>query len=84
MITSGLLFVILSVVNFFIGFLPLANPTDGIATALAPASGYVSSIGAVFPIGTLMAIVSFVLIFDGIWILYQVIRWAYRKIPGIN
>lgn len=84
MITSGILFVLLGVVNFFIGFLPIASSNSSIGTAMTTASGYVSSIGAVFPVGTLVAIVSFILVFDGFWLLYQVIRWAYQKIPFLN
>jgi hypothetical protein len=84
MITSGILFAILGVVNLFVGFLPIASANSGIGTAMASASGYVASINAVFPVSTLLAIVAFILVFDGFWFLYQVIRWAYTKIPGIN
>ena len=84
MITSAFLFAIIGVVNFFVGFLPIATANSAIGTAMVAASGYVSSIGAVFPVLTLMAIVSFILVFDGFWLLYQLVRWAYSKIPGIT
>ena len=84
MITSAILMVLLGFVNFCIGLLPLVQGTSALASAISAASAYVSSIGQVFPVLTLMAILAFVLTFDGLWILYQVIRWMYQKIPGIN
>ena len=84
MITSAILFVILGVANFFIGMLPVASANGSIGSAMTAASGYVSSIGAVFPVATLLAIVAFILVFDGFWLLYQGIRWSYKKIPMIN
>ena len=84
MITSAFLFAILGVVNYFVGLLPLATTSSAIGTAMVAASGYVSSINQVFPVITLMAIVSFILTFDGLWLLYQMIRWAYQKIPFVN
>lgn len=84
MITSAFLYVILGFVNWALGLLPLVSMDSNIANAILPASGYISSIGQVFPVLTLMAILAFVLAFDAVWILYQVIRWVYQKIPGIN
>lgn len=84
MITSAILFVILGFVNWALGLLPLVSANSNIVNAITPASAYISSIGQVFPVVTLIAILAFVLAFDGVWILYQVIRWVYQKIPGIN
>jgi len=84
MITSALALLLLSFVNWAVSLLPLVSTNDSINTAITAASGYVSSISQVFPVTTLMAIVAFVLTFDGLWIGYQVIRWVYQKIPGIN
>ncbi len=84
MITSAILLLLLNFINWAISLLPGVASTDSINTGIANASGYISSIGQVFPILTLMAIVSFVLVFDSFWIFYQVVRWVYKKIPGIN
>lgn len=84
MITTAVLNILLQFVNWAVGQLPGVSSTSSISTGVAAASAYVSSIAQVFPVLTLMAIVSFVLVFDGFWIAYQVIRWVYQKIPGIN
>jgi hypothetical protein len=84
MITTAFLYLILSFVNWAVSQLPAISTNDSIVTSLTTASGYISGIAQVFPVGTLMACVGFVLAFDAGWIIYQVIRWVYQKIPGIN
>lgn len=84
MITTAFLYLILGFVNWAITQFPALSTNDSIISSLSAASGYVSSISQVFPVTTLMACLAFVLAFDAGWIVYQLIRWVYTKIPGIN
>lgn len=84
MITTAFLYTILAFVNWAITQLPPVDPSSSLASSFAAAGGYISPITAVFPLTTFMACLSFVLVFDLGWIIYQVIRWVYQKIPGIS
>lgn len=84
MITTAILNVLIGFINWAVSLLPLVATDNPIATAIATGDHYIASVGQVFPIETLIEILSFVLVFDAAWILYQVVRWVYQKIPGIN
>jgi hypothetical protein len=84
MITSAILLLLLSIVNWAIGSMPLVSATGAFSSSVTAASGYISSIGQVFPILSMMGIFVFVLGFDTAWIFYQGIRWVYQKIPGLK
>lgn len=84
MITSAILNILLNFVYWAVSQLPLVSNTSAIGSAMSTANPYVSSIAQVFPVVTLLSIVGFVLIFDTAWISYQIVRWVYQKIPGIN
>lgn len=45
---------------------------------------YYVSLNSILPMGTILSIVAFVLVFEGFYLLYQLIKWGYQKIPGIN
>ena len=61
-------------------------PMTGLATAISTASSYYSGMFTILP-NTLIsafAISALTLSFIGIYFVYKMIRWAYRKIPGIT
>lgn len=54
--------------------------TDSIVTLKT----YYNSLNAYVPIDTLMAIIVFDLAFEGSYFLYKLVRWGYKKVPGIS
>lgn len=75
--------VVALVVNLF-AILPNVTLPAGVYNSLNSISPYYNSIGAIFPIGTLLDILAVELIFITAYFTYKIIRWAYTKIPGIN
>ena len=84
MIVSALMLWLLSFVTWVISKLPDTPSFSIISTAVHAANSYITSVAQVFPIVTLVAIVAFVVVFDLVLIGYKVIKWVYKKVPGIN
>jgi hypothetical protein len=71
------------VVNIFV-ILPDVTLSQDITDAIAQIGPYYKGIETVFPIGTLISILAIELIFITSYFGYKIIRWGYRKIPGIT
>lgn len=87
MITDTLLGLLLNFVNAITSYfttqadVPMSN---AIATSVTTAAGYYAAMNALFPFSTIFAIIAFELLFEGIFLVYKLIRWAYQKVPGIS
>lgn len=57
---------------------------NALQTALDDISPYYTSIDVIFPMGTALDILFFELIVVGGYFSYKLVRWGYRKIPGIT
>lgn len=87
MITDVILYTLASLVNlllFPLRNLPDATLPDWLANSLSASASYINALGYVLPIGTIVAILSFYIVFEGVVWSYKIIRWAYNKIPGVN
>jgi hypothetical protein len=60
------------------------SDNNAVTTSIVSLKTYYVSLNAYIPIDTIVAIVAFVLAFEGIYFLYKLIRWGYRKVPGIS
>ena len=87
MITNALLGLLTAFLNAVFSFfatqadVPISN---GITTAVTTAAGYYSAMNSYFPLDTLFAIIAFEITFETIYFIYKLIRWSYRKVPGIS
>jgi hypothetical protein len=83
MITSALLNYIFEIVQFLINKLPSITTNSGIGSSIATASTYISGVYAFIPYisTTLLAIISFDIIFESGYLLYKVIYWIIRRFP---
>lgn len=87
MITDALLGILLAFINGIASYftmqadVPISNL---LTTSITTAAGYYSAMNILFPFDTLFAIVAFELVFEGIFFVYKLIRWAYQKVPGVN
>jgi len=75
--------VVALIVNLF-AILPDVTLPTAINDALVSVSPYYKGIETVFPVDTLVEIVGVELIFIGAVFTYKIIRWGYKKIPGIG
>jgi len=75
--------VILVIVNIF-ATLPDVTISADLSSALQQISPYYASIAIIFPIGVLLSILAFELVYEGFYLLYKLVRWAYIKIPFVN
>lgn len=77
---------ILGAVIFPITFLPDVSLDPGIATAIATVGQYLWTIWTVIPLTviTLLAILVIVVGVETHIFSYKLIKWVYKKIPGIN
>lgn len=47
-------------------------------------SSYLTPLSNILPIGTILSILAFELIFEISYLTYKFVRWAYSKIPFVN
>lgn len=64
--------------------LPDVSASTEITTSLTNVANYIFSLNSIFPIATIIAIISFDLTLEGFVFLYKGIRWIYKKIPGVS
>lgn len=87
MITNALLSMLIAFLNGVLSLLgsqgdvPINN---GLTSAVATAGAGFAAIAPIFPVALLIAANLFILKFDGIHLVYKLIRWGYQKIPGIH
>jgi hypothetical protein len=87
MITSALLTLFYGLIYALLSplrALPDVSINTDIGSAIASASGYLSSIDFILPVATIVAVVGLFLTIEGSILVYKGINWLIRKIPGIN
>lgn len=84
MIFSIFLNLIFLVVNSLMGYiLPTVSATGTISSSITTASSYISSLYAFIPYITItvLAILTFDLIFEGAYLIYKIVYWVIRRLP---
>lgn len=87
MITTAILSLIFGFISWVLS--PITNLPDvlldpNITSAISTAGGYLGMIDSVFPIGTFLIVFGIILGIDAGIIVYRVIMWGIRKIPGVG
>lgn len=82
---------ILNIIYFFVLGIALLVAQFGdveqnseIVNAILTLRGYYVSLADYLPLNTIVAIIAFDLAFEGIYFVYKLIRWSYKKVPMIN
>lgn len=87
MITNALLSLLITFLNGVFSFfttqadVPISN---GITSAVVAGSTYYTAMNQFFPFSAIFAIIAFDLLFETIYFTFKLIRFGYRKIPGIS
>ncbi len=87
MITEFLITIIFNAVALIVNIfeiLPDVSISSAITNSLTAIGPYYSSLNAIFPMPTLLAILAIELTFIGANFTYKIIRWGYTKIPGLS
>lgn len=87
MITNALIAILYAVIFIFES--PLTAFTDvaqnsAITSSLTQAGSYLAAIPFGLFVASVLASLTFLLVFEGAFWLYKGIRWVYRKVPGIS
>ena len=87
MITDAIISLLLAFINTVAHYftvqadVPISNALTDSITAAAT---YYSAMNIIFPFSTMFAIIAVELTFEGIYFIYKLIRWGYRKVPGVT
>jgi len=83
MITSLLIYIIFTALNYLVGLLPTISDTGVFASSVSNASGYVSGVYTFLPHITtaLLGMIFFDIVFETAYLLYKVIYWVIRRFP---
>jgi len=84
MISTFFLTIFSSFIGFVLGFLPTGNLPAAVTTAFAYFVGLLNAFSFVIPVDTLLQAAAVVLIFDGAMVVWYIINWIIRKIPGMQ
>jgi len=60
------------------------STNNTITASIVTMKTYYNSVNAYIPVDTILLIVAFDLAFEGVYFVYKLIRWGYRKVPGIT
>lgn len=87
MIVSFLLFILYNfivVITSPLRILPDVTLPANIVSAIASANSYLSAIDFIFPTGSFVTIFATIIGIEVLIMLYKIIMWVLRKIPGIS
>ena len=87
MIVAGLIWILygaLVAIASPLFLLPDVALPAGMTGSIATAGNYLSILGAIIPLGTILEIVTFFVGIELSILTYYLIRWVYQKIPGVN
>lgn len=87
MITSGLLYIVYLFLYAVSSPLRLFNDVSlsaDFTAAVQSANEYLASLNFILPVSTFVAVIALMLTIEGFIILYKIINWVIRKIPGVN
>lgn len=60
------------------------STNNAVTIAVVNIRSYYMSVNEYLPIDTILQIVAFSLAFEAVYFAYKLIRWGYRKVPGIS
>lgn len=87
MLTTSFLTILVWLINIImtpVFLLPDVSLPENITNALSTANSYLAPIDLVFPLSTLVAILTLYVVIEGAILLYKITMWVLKKIPGIN
>ena len=81
MIIAAIINWIFDAINLLVAKLPDVATGNPFLNAVGNASGYMASLDIVIPVGTLLSILTFYVIFEAGYLTFKVIYWIIRRFP---
>jgi len=81
MVGDVVLGIIIVLINALISHLPDAVLPSTISNALDSLQGYFAGLAAIVPIATILDILFFVIVFEGLYASYKGIMWLVKRFP---
>lgn len=86
MITNAILFTFYKLLNNVFLYPILVQPdvslTSGVGSAIATAGTYLANINVIFPLSTLLICLGVILTMESVILIYKLVMWVIRRIPG--
>jgi hypothetical protein len=60
------------------------SENNAVTSSIVTLKTYYTSLNDYLPIDTIVAIIAFSIAFETAYFLYKLVRWGYRKVPGIS
>lgn len=84
MITTFLLTISYGFVNLILGFLPIGSLPVGVSTAVTYFWGVMQTFSYLLPLDTILQATLVVFGFEAALLLWAILNWIIRKIPGMQ
>jgi hypothetical protein len=84
MITTFLLTILGSFLGVLLALLPVGHLSSSITSSVTNIWGFVNAFSYVIALDTLIQVVLLMIAFDLVLLLWHVINWIIRKIPGMQ
>lgn len=84
MITTFLLNILYNFLETILSFLPTGQLPSAISTSIVNIWGFVNAFSYVIALDTLLQVLLLVLAFDLVLLLWHLIQWIIRKVPGMQ
>ena len=72
---------VMAVVRSLLMALPDVGTQSAFSVSVATASGYLSPMNSIAPIGTILAGLFFLVFFEGAYFIYKGIMWVLKRLP---
>jgi len=84
MISTFILTILHAFLGFIVGLLPTGSLPSSISSSLTNIWGFVNAFSYVIALDTLIQVVALAIAFDLVVLLWHVVQWIIRKIPGMQ
>jgi len=84
MIATFFLTILNSFLNLLLGFLPTGTLPTEVSGAITNIWGLINAFSYLIALDTFITVLLLVLAFDAVVLLWHVIQWVIRKIPGMQ
>lgn len=84
MITTFILDIFYNFVNFLVNLLPTGSLPTSIASSIENIWGFINAFSFVIALDTFLQVLLIMLAFDAVVLLWHLIEWIIRKVPGMK
>jgi len=84
MISEFILTIFFGLIGFFLSIIPSFDVPSGMVSAVSSVFSLIGTVGYFFPISTFVSVMLVMIAVYNIQIVWGLVHWVLRKIPGIS